>query len=285
MRAPHTLRTCDRAVTQEDFEALAVAGSGGAIARAYCLPTRPGTAQNSQPWQAAELLREIEREDRQQKSTAAGTRTLSEPLVERVKTYLGREGGPQERPGRVRLLLVPHPPRDSRSLDMGLSPELLALDPAILARTRAYLDERRLLGIEVLFDCPRYVGVSVRAELAPTPTYDSPDGRAEISRQIASALYRFLNPITGWIDGRGWPFGQAARVPDLIPLLQGITGVGYLGAIELFELQSDGGAWHKRRALDARVDPGPLGLICSWQDEASQLGHEIDFLPGVLGER
>lgn len=278
IRVPQWLRSRDRAVTKEDFEALALAGSGGALARTYCLPTK---AEVASPWGAADLLRDLERESQARNVGADGTYAVSGPLIDRVKTYLEREGGPEERAGRVRLLLVPHPPKDAPPMDTwGLAPEMLALNPALLERVRAYLDERRLLGVEVLFDRPEYVGVSVRAEIALDPTYDRPDGRAEIRGRIAAALYRFLNPMTGWVTGSGWPFGRPVRVPDIIPLLQGIKGVSYLGAVQLFALRQSGDAWHKTLALDARVDPGPLGLISSWRDDASGFGHEIDFLGG-----
>ena len=38
IRVPHYLRTRDRAVTAEDYEVLTLRGSGGAVARARCLP-------------------------------------------------------------------------------------------------------------------------------------------------------------------------------------------------------------------------------------------------------
>ena len=238
VRVPRLLRSRDRAVTKEDFETLALVGSGGALARAYCLPTKAETS-GSQPWGAADLLRDLERESKQQNLQADGSYSLTGPLLERVKTYLEREGGVEERAGRVRLLLVPHPPKDSPSPSgRGIDPELLTLNPILLERVRAYLDERRLLGVEVLFDRPEYVGVSVRAEIALDPTYNTPDGRGEIQSRIATELYRFLNPIDGGVKGNGWPFGRAVRVPDVIPLLQGMMGVSYLGAVQLFELRS-----------------------------------------------
>ncbi|PSB28201.1 putative baseplate assembly protein [Chlorogloea sp. CCALA 695] len=47
LRAPQTLRSHDRAVTASDFEALTLKGSGGAIARALCLPMSANQAAGS----------------------------------------------------------------------------------------------------------------------------------------------------------------------------------------------------------------------------------------------
>jgi len=277
-RVPRTLRTRDRAVTSEDFEHLALVGSGGALARARCLPARAERSHQTGP-SASELLRDLDREQRPQ-AGATGTYAVASATLERLKTHLERERAAAETAGRVRLLLVPYPPRDPAAPApgaAGIAPEQLALDRALLARVGAYLDERRLLGFEVLMDRPDYVGVAVRAEVALDPQYNHPDGRNEIRARLVETLYQFFNPIAGGPEGTGWPFGRVARVPEAIARLQQTPGVRYLGVVQLFELRWSGRTWDKTLALTGQVDPGPLGLVCSWQS-AAVTGHEIEFL-------
>uniref|UniRef100_A0ACD5GWT1 Uncharacterized protein n=1 Tax=Desertifilum tharense IPPAS B-1220 TaxID=1781255 RepID=A0ACD5GWT1_9CYAN len=159
------LRTRDRAVTPEDFEALTLQAGMGAVARTRCLSA-------------------TERQE-------AGT---------------------------VRLLIVPQANTDAIAMGMGIHPERFALTPQLQDRILAYLNERRLLGIQVKCIEPNYVGVSVQTEVALEPAYNNPQAQEEILFNLRVALYRFLNPLTGGSDGKGWylrssPLPQRYRYP------------------------------------------------------------------------
>lgn len=211
IRVPKTLRTRDRAVTKEDFEALTLQAGAGAVARALCLPALSGGEA-----------------------------------------------------GAVRLLIVPDANTDAIVRGEGINPEQFALSPQLQAQIMAYLDERRLLGVPVRLHEPEYTGVAVQTEVALDPEYNNPRAQQEILFKLRVALYRFLNPLTGGPQRQGWPFGRPVYPSDIVTLFQQTPGVRYLGVVQLFELRKDDQGWVRTLPQDPVIDPGPLGLICSW---------------------
>lgn len=180
--------------------------------------------------------------------------------------------------GTVRLLLVPHANTDAIEQGVGINPDLLNLSPQMTERILAYLDERRLLGVEVECGQPDYVGVTVQAEVALEPEYNNPLAQQEIVSKLQVALYRFLNPLTGGSDGKGWSFGRPVYSSDIINLFQAIPGVRYLGTIQLFELHKQGQVWTRTLPKEPVIYPGALGLICSWRNNQLRSGHVISLI-------
>ncbi len=225
LRAPHLLRSHDRAVTAADFEALTLKGSGGAIARSKCLPT-----------------------------------SANQPA------------------GSVSVCVVPKANIDLIKQGQGIAPEYFNLNPALREQIMNYLDERRLLGVQVQLTQPDYVGVSVQAEVTLEPAYQNPIAQAEILHNIQVDLYQYLNPLTGGPEGKGWPFGRPVYPSDIMALLQQRAGIQYLGAILLFPIQHNGQAWQRQTTPVPCVEPGPLGLICSWADVQNRTGHSVNVL-------
>ncbi|HBL59286.1 MAG TPA: putative baseplate assembly protein [Cyanobacteria bacterium UBA8803] len=178
--------------------------------------------------------------------------------------------------GTVRLLLVPQANIDAIEQGLGIDPDLLTLTPQLLDQVRSYLDERRLLGVEVRYSQPDYVGVAVQTEVALEPAYNNLRAQQEILLKLQSALYRFLNPLIGGPEGNGWPFGRPVYSSDIVTVLQSISGVRYLGALQLFELRRQGQTWVRTLPQAPVIDPGPLGLICSWHNTRLRSGHIIN---------
>ncbi len=212
VQAPKVLRSRDRAVTPEDFEALAIRGGAGAVARSLCLPN--------------------------------------------------------SKPGMVELLLVPQPDLTGIEQAKGIHPDQFHLSLPLVEKVTSFLDERRLLGIEMQLQEPNYVGVSVQADIALEAQYQNPEARAHILHKILVMLYKFLNPITGGVEGDGWVFGQPVYPTDIIPLFQQIDEIRYLGAVQLFEIRLDKEGW-TRFPPTAMINPGTNGLICSWSDSVA----------------
>jgi len=191
--------------------------------------------------------------------------------------------------GQIRVFVVPQasPLSDTTgsTADIGISPHQLQLTNDLQLTIRNFLDDRRILGIEVLIDTPTYVGVSVQAKIGIAAENDSAQARAKIEQAARSRLYEFLNPVTGGADGEGWKFGTPVYKSDIIGQLQSVPGVQYLGPIELFSLRriggqiegQIGGEWVRSLATEGIVRPGTLGLICSWADPNIQSGHSISL--------
>jgi predicted phage baseplate assembly protein len=184
----------------------------------------------------------------------------------------------KEDAGTVRLLLVPQANTDAIEQGAGIPPELLTLSAPLSAQVLAYLDERRLLGVPLVCDQPHYVGVAVQTEVALDPEYNHPLARERVLHQMLVALYRFLNPLTGGPEGTGWPFGRPVYASDIVTLLQNTAGVRYLGTVQLFELRYLNDSWVRTLPREPVIDPGPLGLICSWQNPQLRSGHIISVL-------
>ncbi|MCP2730907.1 putative baseplate assembly protein [Limnofasciculus baicalensis] len=183
----------------------------------------------------------------------------------------------KEDAGIVRLLLVPQANTDSIEQGLGIDPDFFKITPQLRDRVSAYLDERRLLGVEVKYQEPTYVGVAVQTEVALEPAYNNPYAQQEILTKLQVALYRFLNPLTGGPEGTGWPFGRPVYSSDIVTLLQSISGVRYLGAVQLFELRQSPQGWQRNLPQEPVIDPGPLGLICSWYNNRLRSGHAINI--------
>ena len=226
IRVPRSLRTRDRAVTAEDFEALALQSSRR-VARAQCPPENSGNGQK----------------------------------------------------GVVNLLIVPDIDTTPIENDLGISPKSFSLSESLKKEVLAFLGERKLLGIDIQLQEPEYVGVSVQLEVGLEHEYCNREAREKIKRTLNVQLYRFLNPITGGITGAGWSFGNPLYTSDIVSLLQKVSGIRYLGSISLFELRQRDGSWVRTLVRGGTVDPGPQGLICSWNDPILRSGHTIGILP------
>jgi hypothetical protein len=98
-------------------------------------------------------------------------------------------------------------------------------------------------------------------------------------KSLKTALYRYLNPLTGGAAGTGWPFGSSLYKSDIVGLLQQVPGVRYLGIVELFSLVREGDRWVRTLVTEGEIDPGPSGLIASWADPSPTVrsGHAISL--------
>ncbi len=180
--------------------------------------------------------------------------------------------------GTVVVRVVPSV--NTRPLDTGegLHPRLFELGDSLRQDVLSFLDERRLLGIQVQLQEPDYVGVGVQAEVGVEPAYANPQAQQALVETLQIQLYRFLNPITGGLEGKGWPFGAPVYKSDLIALFQQTPGVRYLGAVLVFELRRQDRSWVRTLAPNDTVYPGPVGLVCSWSDRFLRSGHTISIV-------
>jgi predicted phage baseplate assembly protein len=184
----------------------------------------------------------------------------------------------KEEAGIVRLLLVPQANTEAIELGNGIDPDRLALSPQLTERVVSFLDERRLLGVQIRCSQPEYVGVSVQTEISFEPEYRNPQAQQEVINKLQISLYRFLNPLTGGTNGKGWEFGRPVYPSDIVTLLQHVSGVRYLGTVQLFELRKREDSWVRTLPREPIIDPGPLGLICSWRNSRLRSSHVISVV-------
>ncbi|MCW5317866.1 putative baseplate assembly protein [Nostoc sp. KVJ3] len=180
--------------------------------------------------------------------------------------------------GIVSLLVVPYANTDAIAQGNGITPEEFALSNALQEQILSYLDERRLLGVQIELQEPNYVGVSVQTEVALEPAYNNPFASEEIRRNLRVLLYKYLNPLTGGMDGKGWPFGRPVYTSDIVALLQQTPGVRHLGPVLLFPIRKQGENWRRQPSPEQLIDPGSEGLICSWADTNLRSNHDIQII-------
>jgi predicted phage baseplate assembly protein len=184
-------------------------------------------------------------------------------------------------PGRVTLLIVPKVETETMDFRLGMNPDrYFVLNSLLETEILEYMKDRKPLGVQVKLQEPEYVGVSVTTEVIVEPKCNNPRAIEQIRTQLLIALYRFLNPLTGGIEGKGWDLGRPVSRSDIFGLCQKIPGVRYLGMVELFELRKYVSGWFREDPPQDMINPGSLGLICSWADEENsrlRSGHSIEF--------
>ena len=155
--------------------------------------------------------------------------------VGRVKCLQPRamEGG-KVIPGQVYVLVVPRLPRP----DEYLTPAQLELNAETITALKTYLDERRLLTTRLDVRSPAYQWVKVKVKLRAIPGSNAEMLQAEALRR----LYRFINPLTGGPDGKGWPFDRDLFISDVYQCLQGTPGIQFVQGIEMYKASPTGAA-------------------------------------------
>jgi predicted phage baseplate assembly protein len=135
---------------------------------------------------------------------------------------------PEEPGGPARLLVVPR---------VETAPERMVLDDLAVPeelqeRIASTLEPRRLLTVRVQVGTPRYQGLKVVAEVRGAAGV-----RPETVRERAeSALYLFINPLTGGPDGQGWPFDQDLTIYDVHAVLRSVVGVADVKTVRFLTL-------------------------------------------------
>jgi predicted phage baseplate assembly protein len=161
----------------------------------------------------------------------------------------------------IRVLIVPAVAEvDGRLRFADLKPS-----DELLAQVAAYLDERRCVGARVIVEPPFYQGVTVVAQLKPRPHVAT----AAVQQRALAALDRYLSPIGGGPDGRGWPFGRPIQSGEIFAVLQRVSGVDMVEDIRLFAANPRTG---ERGDSLQRIDLPPHGLVFSYE-------HQIRTVP------
>jgi len=157
-------------------------------------------------------------------------------------------------PGVVRLLLVPKVPE----IDRLIPSEELEVPRRVREEVQSFLDERRLLAIRLEITSPEYVPVAVRARIMIKAGSDPQQVAANVERN----LYRYINPVHGGPDGKGWPFGRSLSLSEIYAVIQGADNVDFIEEVKLFPIK-DG----ERQEAVTRISIPAGSLICSHKHE------------------
>jgi predicted phage baseplate assembly protein len=156
-------------------------------------------------------------------------------------------------PGTVELLIVPLLPPDYPRTVETLQPA-----PELLEEVREYLDERRLLGTQLVVDGPAYVGVSIEATILVQRHRRADDVRAAVAERIRE----YLDPLFGGPDGTGWPFGRDLYLSEMQSVVQSVPGVEYAQDVTLYQVDIQTG---QSRAAGQSITVADDVLLLSYE--------------------
>jgi predicted phage baseplate assembly protein len=149
----------------------------------------------------------------------------------------------QRHDGEVQVVIVPRGDEKNLVLTKRLVPA-----PELLRFVKNYLDERRLVGTVLEVIKPGHVEISLKVTLVRRTVGQSD----RVKREIEDRLRRYLHPLVGGRDGKGWPFGRAVYKTDLAHLVEDVPGVEVIDSITIFDED-------KRVAVEnVRLEPSEL---------------------------
>ncbi len=148
-----------------------------------------------------------------------------------------------EREGEVCVIVVPKFDDARQDFTQKLVPTT-----ELLRRVKASLDERRLVTVKVNVEKPEYTEISVNLEVIRSTTGSS----ERLKRDIETALRKFLHPILGGRDGKGWSFGRNVLKVDLYHVVEDVEGVDFVDKIRIYD--------EDRKVFVEQIKLGPKGL-------------------------
>jgi len=173
---------------------------------------------------------------------------MASPLVAHARCIPGEdlprdslEGRPE--PSMIGVIIVPGKaePRPRPSFEL-------------LRTVKAFLDDRRPIGVDMIVTGPEYVSIAVIMEIA----WCADASRAGAIVECETRLNRFLHPLTGGLDGQGWRFGQQPHASDIYPVIAAIGGLDHIRSLEL----------HSEEERPGLLAAG-IFLVCAGRHEVS----------------
>ena len=96
------------------------------------------------------------------------------------------------------------------------------------AAVRRYLQERSANHVadpgHIVVNAPVYTDVGIDV----TIVVESLDVASQVENEARAQLQRFLHPLNGGPDGKGWEFGRNVSASDVYVLLETINGVDHV---------------------------------------------------------
>jgi predicted phage baseplate assembly protein len=175
------------------------------------------------------------------------------PEVARVHCVAAGDGADA---GSIRVLIVPAAAAGGGRLRF----EQLVPSEETLAKISRRLDECRVIGTRVLVEPPRYSGLTIVAKIKA----QSRVSPTRLQEAVLDALYAYFHPISGGLDGSGWPFGRPVNVGEVYSVVQGVRGTELIEDLRLFGADPITG----KRAAAVQVLPlEPHSLVFSYDHQ------------------
>jgi predicted phage baseplate assembly protein len=100
----------------------------------------------------------------------------------------------------------------------------------LINRVQSFLEKSSEPLLKLTLVGPEYVRINVDVEIAVT----DPDTASDVELGVKRALDRYLHPLNGGPNGRGWEFGRLPHRSDLFELIQRIRGVSHVRQLRMY---------------------------------------------------
>lgn len=153
-------------------------------------------------------------------------------------------------PWVVRLTVLPR--RDGKTGEIPDAEEI-----GLLRVVQEYVQERALINTEVRVEMAEMVPITVEMRCLLIPR-TNPSG---VRERAEAWIVRFLDPFTGGVDGRGWPFGEVPRAQDLQHILKEVPEIRHVEECSVLRAPPPGAPAGYLRDLPRHGRPGQLFVL------------------------
>jgi hypothetical protein len=101
--------------------------------------------------------------------------------------------------------------------------------PGLITAVEDYLSPRLLLTTRLHVIGPQFLTVGITATVVPLPDVEEP----KLKQAVVDAVKKFLNPLTGGDEGKGWPFGRNVFVSEIFSLIDQLPEVDFVTAVNM----------------------------------------------------
>ena len=159
-------------------------------------------------------------------------------------------------PGSITVVIVPY----TRMGEVTPVP-----GKGFLQTVSSFLDIRRLVTADLHVIEPRYVKISVTCKVRLMKK-SSPSA---VVKRVQNELKKFLNPLKGGPDGKGWPFGRAVYPSEIYQIIDNIEGIDYASDLYLSTESADGK--NKKENVKDKIKISPVAIVFSGE-------HKIEIM-------
>ncbi len=146
----------------------------------------------------------------------------SSTAISRVKCISAKDSSTA---GKVKVIIVPYKPGEIKPFP----------SRALIRQVENYLYQRGLATLtsiaipQVKILGPGYVEVSIEATVVPEDINQAPI----VESQVGKNLTRFLHPLNGGPEGKGWPFGRDIFISEIFTVIEETIGVDHIKTAQL----------------------------------------------------
>jgi hypothetical protein len=171
-------------------------------------------------------------------------------------------------PGTVNLIVVPA---------SDLAERRPQPSPDLLREIQTALDRRRDLTARLVVRGPVYVRVQVKAKIKLFGKQsEARVNLDDLQASLRDKAFKFLHPVQGGPDGKGWQVGQSVHIAALFSVLMPPPDLGYVNdlSVQLEKPDHDSDLGQNRTAAGPVVRVSDFELVCASDDQS---GITVDF--------